>query len=55
MRVKSGYVVERSDPLKQQYFFAYRIRITNEGARTVQLLHRHWVITDATGRTEEVR
>jgi ApaG protein len=55
VRVKSGYVVERSNPSRQQYFFAYRIRISNEGTRTVQLVNRHWTITDATGRTDEVR
>jgi len=33
----------------------YTIRITNEGSRTVQLLNRHWIITDANGEVEEVR
>ncbi len=35
--------------------FEYNIRITNEGTETVQLLGRHWIITDASGRVEEVR
>src|SRR4029079_15881174 len=36
-------------------FFHYTVRISNEGDETVQLLTRHWIITDATGATEEVR
>ena len=36
-------------------FWAYTIRIQNHGARTVQLMHRHWRITDANGRLEEVK
>jgi len=54
IRVQSHYMPERSAPPKRQWFFAYRIRITNEGAEKVQLLTRHWVITDATGHIEEV-
>jgi len=45
---------ERSDPPRRQWFFGYKIRIMNEGPETVQLLTRHWVITDATGHVEEV-
>ncbi len=36
-------------------FFLYRIRISNNGPDPVQLLNRHWVITDANGNVEEVR
>ena len=53
--VHSQYLPERSNPGQSQYFFAYRIRIANESAQTVQLLSRHWLITDALGHTEEVR
>lgn len=49
------YVAEQSDPTAGRYFFAYHITIRNEGAETVQLLSRHWVITNGEGRTEEVR
>lgn len=35
--------------------FAYHVRIQNEGPETVQLVSRHWIITDATGRVEEVK
>jgi ApaG protein len=53
--VKVSYIPERSDPHQGNYFFAYHIRIFNEGDETVQLLTRHWVITDASGHVEEVR
>ncbi len=53
--VEPAYLPERSAPEKGQYFWAYTITITNSGPRTVQLKTRHWIITDATGRTQEVR
>lgn len=53
--VTSRFVPERSNPSESAWFFAYTIRISNEGGETAQLLSRHWVITDANGRTEEVR
>ena len=53
--VRSEYVPERSSPADAQYFFAYRIRISNAGEDTVQLLSRHWVITDGNGQVEHVR
>ena len=53
--VRSGYVPERSQPAKNRWFFSYRIRISNRGSIPVQLLNRHWVITDALDRVEEVR
>ncbi|XP_024359612.1 uncharacterized protein [Physcomitrium patens] len=55
VRVRSVYVNDRSRPFKQQYYFAYRIRISNEALESVQLLSRHWVITDANGKVEEAR
>jgi ApaG protein len=55
VQVKSSYLPERSAPAEGHYFFTYRVRISNEGEETVQLVSRHWVITDADGRTEEVR
>ncbi|XP_021902717.1 uncharacterized protein LOC110818235 [Carica papaya] len=54
IQVRSVYIEGRSQPLKGQYFFAYRIRITNNSDRPVQLLRRHWIITDANGKTENV-
>jgi ApaG protein len=53
--VRSNYVAERSQPLQGRWFFSYHIRISNHGSVPVQLLNRHWVITDAHGRVEEVR
>jgi len=53
--VSSRYVVERSRPLMNEYFFAYSIRISNEGRETVQLVSREWLISDAEGHVEEVR
>ena len=49
------YVPEQSDPAAKSYFFAYHITIRNEGADKVQLLSRHWVITNGEGKVEEVR
>ncbi|KAG5234139.1 hypothetical protein OIU77_000510 [Salix suchowensis] len=54
VQVRSLYIEGRSQPSKGKYFFAYRIRITNNSDRPVQLLRRHWIITDAKGKTENV-
>ena len=55
VEVQSAFVPERSDPDDGQWFFAYRVRITNEGHAPAQLVSRHWVIIDGHGRIEEVR
>jgi ApaG protein len=55
VQVESEYAPDRSDPSRNEWFFLYSIRITNEGSETVQLLTRHWIITDGTGHVEEVR
>lgn len=55
VEVESEYVPDQSDPQTQFYFFAYHITITNEGTQPVQLLNRHWIITDGDGRIEEVK
>jgi len=52
---ESFYVPERSTPAEGQFFFAYRIRISNEGDEPAQLISRHWIITDRLGHVEEVR
>ncbi len=52
--VESAYVAERSSPEEGQWFFAYTVRIANDGEATVQLVSRHWIITDANGRVGEV-
>ncbi|GAB4069804.1 Co2+/Mg2+ efflux protein ApaG [Ancylobacter sonchi] len=53
--VTPRFASERSDPARSQYFWAYTIEIVNLGASTVQLMTRHWIITDALGRVQEVR
>jgi ApaG protein len=55
VRVESRYVPEQSDPERGGWLFAYTVRIANVGQETVQLISRHWVITDANGEIEEVR
>jgi ApaG protein len=55
VRVESRYVPEQSDPERGGWLFAYSVRIANEGEETVQLISRHWIITDANGEVEEVR
>jgi ApaG protein len=53
--VETQYLPEQSDPDAERYFFAYRIHITNVGTTAAQLISRHWIITDAEGKVEEVR
>jgi ApaG protein len=55
VQVESTYLSDRSQPDRGQWLFAYQVRISNEGDSTVQLLSRHWIITDGDGRVEEVR
>ena len=53
--VEPAYLAEESSPAEDHYVWAYHIRITNGGKERVQLLHRHWEITDARGRRQQVR
>lgn len=53
--VSARYVPEQSSPEQGQWFFAYQITITNLGERTVQLISREWIITNANGKVETVR
>jgi ApaG protein len=55
VEVMSSYSPENSRPLEGEWVFQYTVRITNQGSQTVQLLSRHWVITDAADHVEEVR
>ncbi|GMV94594.1 MAG: Co2+/Mg2+ efflux protein ApaG [Candidatus Hydrogenedentes bacterium] len=55
VRCESYFVPERSSQNENLYYFGYRIRITNEGMEPVQLISRHWTITDGLGKVEEVR
>lgn len=49
VRVSSSYLPEQSEPDRGRWFWSYHIRIENKGVSTVQLLTRHWVITDGRG------
>ncbi len=53
--VEPHYLEEESDPERERFFWAYAIEIGNEGLASVQLLARHWRITDGNGHVEEVR
>jgi ApaG protein len=53
--VVSEYAPDRSQPEQQHWFFLYTITIANEGTETVQLVTRHWIITNGVGQVEEVR
>jgi ApaG protein len=55
VEVESHYAPERSQPFQNHWFFHYTVRISNEGDETVQLLSRHWIITDGNGHVEEIR
>ncbi len=55
VEVMSSYSPENSRPLEGEWVFQYTVRITNQGRETVQLVSRHWVITDAAEQIEEVR
>ena len=49
------FIPEESDEENDHYVFAYTITITNQSEASVQLISRHWVITDANRQTQEVR
>jgi ApaG protein len=53
--VSPQYLDEQSNPARHEYAFSYTVSIENTGAITAQVVARQWVITDATGRTQEVR
>ena len=52
--VATSYVEEQSNPVEGRFVFAYTITIRNEGSVPARLLTRHWVITDANGKVQEV-
>jgi ApaG protein len=53
--VEPSFLDDQSEPTEGRYLWAYRITIENTGGETVQLLSRHWRITDSRGRVREVR
>lgn len=54
VKVDARYAAEHSQP-GERWFFLYTVTVANEGDEPVQLLSRHWIITDGTGEVQEVR
>jgi ApaG protein len=55
VRVKTEYLPDQSDPAAGRHVFSYTITLINTGTVAAQLISRHWVITDADNRVQEVR
>ena len=55
VEVETSYLDEQSDPHEHRYVFAHTITIRNDCPTPARLLTRHWVITDANGKVQEVR
>jgi ApaG protein len=53
--VETAYIPAQSSPDENRYVFAYTITIQNQGGIPAKLLTRHWIITDANGKVQEVR
>jgi len=55
VEVVTNYLADQSDPSDQRFVFSYTITIRNDGDVPAKLMTRHWIITDANGKTQEVR
>ena len=55
VEVLSRHSTENSRPMQGEWVFEYTVRITNQGSEPVQLISRHWIITDGLDHTEEVK
>ena len=55
IEVQTHYISDESDPIHNRYVFSYTITISNNGQLPAKLLTRHWVITNADGKVEEVK
>ena len=55
VRVSVSYLAEQSEPAHGRWFWSYHIRIENAGERAVQLMTRHWIITDSRGHQQQVQ
>lgn len=55
VHVETDYIQEQSIPEQNRYVFSYTVTITNTGAIPAKLLRRHWIITDANNRVQEVK
>ena len=54
IQVETNYIESQSVPEENHYVFSYTITIRNEGGVAARLLNRHWIITDANGKVQEV-
>jgi ApaG protein len=54
VEVSTTYLADQSEPAEHRYVFSYTITIRNEGEVPAKLMKRHWLITDANGKTQEV-
>ena len=54
VRVAPRYLPDQSDPERDYFVWAYHVRVENHGDQPVQLLARHWIITDGHGRIDEI-
>lgn len=55
VKVEVTFLEEQSDIARNRYAFAYHVTIINSGNVTAQLISRHWIITEASGATQEVK
>lgn len=55
VQVESFYLEQESSPDQNTFSFAYRVQLKNLGGETVQLLSRHWIITDSVGKVQHVK
>jgi ApaG protein len=55
IEVYPGYLPDRSSPRDNQFFYGYRIRITNHSEVGVRVIHRHWKIKDGKGNVQEIQ
>lgn len=55
VRVAPQYLPQQSDPAASRYAWAYTVEVENRGRETVQLISRHWIITDALNRVEHIK
>lgn len=53
--VETNFVPDQSDPVQNRFVFAYTITIRNQGGSPAKLMMRHWIITDANGKVQEMR
>jgi len=53
--VSTRHLPDQSDPANHRYVFAYTVTIRNDGNQPAQLISRHWIISDANNRIEEVK